>query len=93
MGLEDLPRSFSKESVGHNDHPVAGAQERVRDRLEARVARTCDGQHMAIAGRPEIPQHLPRLAVGFHPCIAVVRHRGLGEFFEHARRERDGSRD
>src|SRR2546422_989325 len=57
------------------------------------VARACDGQHMAIAGRPEISHHLSCLAVGFDPCVAVVRHRGLREFFEHARRQRDGPRD
>src|SRR5437867_5770980 len=38
-------------------------------------------------------QHLSRLAVGLDPGIAVVRHRGLREFFEHARGEWDGPRN
>src|SRR5881397_2691963 len=75
MGLEDLPSSFSKESIGHDDHPVARSQERVREGLEAGVARACDRQHMRIAGRPEISQHLPGLAVGFDPRIAVEASR------------------
>src|SRR6266540_6900757 len=92
MCQQDLSHPVPEETVRHDHDPIARTQERVGERLEARVAGSGEREDAVLWRGPEIAHQGDGLGERLDPRVAVMRERRLRELLEDPGMQRHGTR-